>query len=238
MKIISIANFKGGVGKTTSTAAIGSALAKSKKRVLLIDMDAQHNLTQSFGIEPAGAAFALLKGEQPKPEEVQSNFFIIPSDLSLIAAEIELAGKFQRETLLEKSLQPYQKDYDYILIDCPPSLGLIAVNCFMASDLLFTPIESEYLSLSGFRILSDALDQIGIEIDRVFVTKYDNRTTLHQQAKKQIFEELKSKAFKTVIRKNISLAEAPTTGGNIFEHAPTSNGAKDYESLTNEILKL
>lgn len=241
-KIISIANFKGGVGKTTSCVNIGAGLARAGKKVLLLDMDAQHNLSQSFlvdadDLEDVTTSYQILTGAKPIPHEIEENLFIIPSSLDLIKAETELVSQFRREYILEGILKPLRKTFDFIIIDCPPSLGIITVNSFIASDLIFTPIEAEYLSLKGFSILSEALDNIGLEIDQVFISKFDGRKVLNQSVKNNVLEALGEKAFKTVIRSNISLAEAPITGKSIFEYAPRSNGANDYKSLTNEILK-
>ncbi len=241
-KVISIANFKGGVGKTTSCVNIAAGLAKAGKRVLLLDMDAQHNLTQSFGVSAdtltdVTTTYRLLTGSDFAPHQIAENLFIIPSDLDLIKAEIELVSEFRREYILDRILKPVKADFDFILIDCPPSLGLLTVNAFVASDLIFTPIEAEYLSLKGFSILSEALDKIGIEIDRVFISKFDGRKILNQSVKDNVLSALGEKAFKTVIRSNVALAEAPTKGQSIFDYAPRSNGATDYQLLTNEILK-
>ena len=241
-KIISIANFKGGVGKTTSCVNIGAGLAKAGKRVLLLDMDAQHNLSQSFlvdadDLENVTTSYQILTGVKPVPHEIEDNLFIIPSSLDLIKAQTELVSKFKREYILEGILKPLRESFDFIIIDCPPSLGIITVNSFIASDLIFTPIEAEYLSLKGFSILSEALDNIGLQIDRVFISKFDGRKVLNQSVKNNVLDALGEKAFKTVIRSNIALAEAPTAGRSIFDYAPRSNGANDYKSLTNEILK-
>ena len=241
-KIVSIANFKGGVGKTTSCVNIGSGLALMGKRVLLIDMDAQHNLTQSFLFNPeehpeVTTSYEVLSEKKVNPLQIGENLHLIPSSLDLIKSETELVSAFKREYILEGILESVKDSFDYIIIDCPPSLGIITINAFIASDLIFTPIEAEYLSLKGFSILSSALDNIQLEIDRVFVSKYDGRKILNQSVKNNVLEALGDKAFKTVIRSNIALAECPTEGKSIFDYAPKSNGAKDYQDLVNEIVE-
>lgn len=237
MRIISFANFKGGQAKTTSTVNVGAALNLSGKSVLLVDLDPQFNLTQSFGLEPSSASFDLFHDKTPAPEEIRPGLKIIPSSIELITAEIELAGRFKREYILSKSLEAYKGEFDFILLDCPPSLGILSINAFMSSDLIFVPIEAEFLALKGFAVLSSALDRIGLEIDRVFITKYDQRKILNRTVKDQLFEHLKGKVFQTVIRENISLAEAPANKQDIFTYAPGSYGAEDYKNLTTEILK-
>ena len=236
-KVISISNFKGGVGKTTSTLNIGANLATRGKRVLLIDLDPQFNLTSSLLTEiPTDGIYGILcKGEKPKPIQVREQLELIPSSLELIRAENEITGKVHREFILDKALKTIKSQYDFILIDCPPALGNLTLNAYFASDLLFVPVEAEFLSFGGHKVLADALNDIGIEIDRIFLTRYDSRKILNKTVKDAIL--LDSKALKTVIRSNIALAEAPATKQTIFEYSPNSNGAKDYNSLTTEILE-
>lgn len=238
-KVITLANFKGGVGKTTSTINIGAGLANKKKRTLLIDLDPQFNLTQSLGIhEPESSIYGALTGKEELPIiEITKKLDLIPSSLDLIKAEIELSGEFQREYILNKLLEPIKEDYDYILIDCPPSLGLLTFNSFVASELIFIPIEAEYLSLKGYSILKEALSKVGLEIDKVFVTKYDSRKILNRNVVQSIEENLNGKMFKTIIRDNIALAEAPARGVDIFRYNKNSPGAEDYLNLCKEIIK-
>lgn len=240
MKVISLANFKGGVGKTTSTINVGAGIANAGKRVLLIDLDPQFNLTQSLGIEnPPQTIYGALK-EQHKltPIAVYPSLDIIPSSLDLIKAEIELSHVFQREYILSKLLESIKKDYDYIFIDCPPSLGILTINAFVASDFIFVPVQAEYLALKGYAVLNEAIENIKLEIDKVFVTRYDGRKVLNRSVKDNIASALADKAFKTVIRENIALAEAPINHLDIFRYDSTSNGAEDYQNLVNEILQL
>lgn len=238
-RIISIANFKGGVGKTTSSMNIGSALADQGKKVLLIDLDPQFNLTQSLGInDPEDTIYEALTGKKDlQPQRISSKLDLVASSFSLIKAEIELSGEFKREFILAGLLEPLKDRYDYILIDCPPALGLLTVNGFAASNLIFIPIEAEYLALKGYSVLKEAIDKVGMEINKVFITKYDSRKILNRNVAESIKESLNGKVFHTMIRNNISLAEAPAMGVDIFRYDRNSNGAQDYMSLSKEIIK-
>ncbi len=238
-KVISIANFKGGVGKTTSTINIGAGLHQMGKRVLLIDLDPQFNLTQSLGMmETNFPIYGSLRGEFPlTPLTITKGWDIISSSLDLIKAEIELSAEFKREEILNRLIEGLKVQYDFILIDCPPSLGLLSINAFVASDEIYVPIEAEFLALKGYAILNEAIGRIGLSIDRVFITKYDGRKILNRNVLDTIRQSLGDAAFKTFIRENIALAEAPTQGVDIFRYAPKSIGADDYRSLCAEIAK-
>ena len=237
-KTISIANFKGGVGKTTSTINIGAALQQAGKKVLLIDLDPQFNLTQSLGLsDPERPVYGSLRGEYPlSPIRIMAGLDLIPSSLELIKAEIELAAEFKREDILNRLLANLTPQYDYILLDCPPSLGLLTINAFVASDDIYVPVEAEFLALKGYAVLSEAIGRIGLTIDKVFVTKYDGRKILNRNVLDTIQGSLGDAAFKTTIRENVALAEAPTQGLDIFRYAPRSIGADDYRALTAEII--
>lgn len=238
--VISIANFKGGVGKTTSTLNIGAALANAGKRTLVIDLDPQFNLTQSLGLlETQHPVYGSLRGSYPlTPLSISQNFDLISSSLDLIKAEIELSAEFKREEILSRLIEPLLKKYEYILLDCPPSLGLLTINAFVASDQIFVPIEAEFLALKGYTILNEAIGKIGLDIDKVFITKYDGRKILNRNVLDTIANSLGDAAFKTVIHENVALAEAPTQGLDIFRYAPKSIGAEDYRNLAKEILAL
>ena len=239
-KIIAIANFKGGVGKTTSVLNIGAAMARAGKRTLLIDLDPQANLTNSLDVTVKDSDTTiykiLRKIDKPKALQVADCLFIIPSSLELNKAELELSSEFKREEILGKVLKPYQTAYDYVLLDCPPSLGLLTINAFVAADYILVPIEAEYLALKGYAILNEAIGAVGLDIDRVFITKYDSRKILNRDVKESIESALQDKLFKTLIRDNIALAEAPAQGLDIFRYSPKSYGAEDYEALCREIL--
>jgi chromosome partitioning protein len=237
-KTISMANFKGGVGKTTSTINIGAALHNLGKRVLLLDLDPQYNLTQSLGVTHVERpVYGSLRGEYPlSPLTIMDGLDLIPSSLELIKAEIELAAEFKREDILNRLLAPLTPQYDYILLDCPPSLGLLTINAFVASDDIYVPVEAEFLALKGYAVLSEAIGRIGLTIDKVFVTKYDGRKILNRNVLDTIQNSLADAAFRTTIRENVALAEAPTQGLDIFRYAPRSIGADDYRALAKEIM--
>ena len=234
---ISISNFKGGILKTTSTANVGASLALKGYKVLLIDLDPQFNLTTFFDAPNVNHNIfkVLVEGEAIKPIQLRDNLFIIPSELELVRGELSLFPMMHREHRLEKALNKVKGDFDFILIDCPPSLGLLTINAYFASDLIFVPVECEYLSYTGLNVLERALDSLEMDIDRIFATKYDKRKALHQEIFKTISSD--KRAFKTAIRTNVASAESGTANQHIFEYAPSSNGAKDFEALTKEIIK-
>ncbi|THH34529.1 ParA family protein [Neolewinella litorea] len=236
---IAVANFKGGVGKTTSTINLGAALQEAGKKVLLVDLDAQYNLTQSLGLEGDSSQLynALSQGTALEPVEVSEGLYLIPSSLELIKADIELSSRFKREEILSTLLRPLTSSYDYILLDCPPSLGVLTLSAFVAAHFLIVPIEAEFLALKGYTVLSEALSSIGLQIDRVFVTKYDGRKVLNRNVLQSIKENLGERAFSTVIRENVSIAEAPATGLPVTSYQPTSYGAADYRNLAAELLQ-
>lgn len=236
-KVVAISNFKGGVGKTTSTVNIGAGLADAKRRVLLIDLDPQFNLTRSLGLKEERSIYGALRGDYPLPIVQRNEYLhVVPSALELIKAEAEFVSEYRREEKLNTVLKQLPPQYDYILIDCPPSLGVLAQMAYTSADLIFVPIQSEYLALTGYSVLVEAIDRIGIEIDGAFVTQYDQRQILDRTILEKLKTMIGDKLFKTVIRQNVSIAESTTTGQSIFEYAPTSNGANDYRSLANEIL--
>jgi chromosome partitioning protein len=238
-KVISIANFKGGVGKTTSVLNIGAGLHLMGNRVLMLDMDPQHNLTQSTGAEQGVSIYGALRSEYPlQPFTIREGFDIIPSSLDLIKSEIELAGEFKREEILARLLKPLLDKYDYILIDCPPSLGLLTINAFMGSDWIFVPIEAEFLALKGYAILNEAVGRIGLQIDKAFITMFDGRKTLNREVLDTLKNNLNDRLFETIIRNNVALAEAPARRSDIFNYAPESKGAVDYSSLCKEIIAM
>ena len=240
--IVTLSNHKGGVGKTTSTVNLGAGLAKKRKRVLLIDSDPQANLTQSLGVTPSQTLYQILKGDTPKPQAIGGRLDIIPADLELAGAEIELTSEPGREYILKQAIQALE--YDYVLIDAPPSLGLLTVNALTASDSVLIPIQSHYLAVQGLSRLLDVIGKIqgrlnpALTIAGVFLTQYDQRKVLNRDIADTIQRHLPDKLLNTRIRDNIALAEAPAMGQDIFTYSPKSNGAKDYQSLTNEILKL
>jgi chromosome partitioning protein len=244
-KVISISNHKGGVGKTTSAINIGAGLNKLGKKILLIDLDPQANLSQSLGIiEPGKTIYGALRGDYDiEPIEIVKGLDIIPSTLDLSGAEVEMSGEAGREYILRELIDPLRGSYDYILIDNPPSLGLLTINSFTASDEVFIPLQAQYLALQGLTKLIEVVDKIKrrlnkeLKVGGVFITQYDGRKVLNRDVVATIEAHFKDEVFKTRVRDNIALAEAPAQGLDIFRYSPKSYGAEDYLSLSKEILK-
>jgi len=244
-RVISISNHKGGVGKTTSAINIGAGLNKLGKKVLLIDLDPQANLSQSLGlIDQERTIYGAIRGEYKlEPVPVVKGLDIIPSTLDLSGAEVELSGEAGREYILRELIDPIKASYDFILIDSPPSLGLLTINAFTASDEVFIPLQAQYLALQGLAKLMEVIDKIKKRLNKelrvggVFITQYDNRKVLNRDVVATIQSHFKDQVFKTKIRDNIALAEAPAQGLDIFRYNPKSYGAEDYLSLCKEITK-
>ena len=243
-KVITVANQKGGVGKTSSTASIGDALAILGKRVLLIDLDAQQNLTFmiTHNEEPESSIYDTLVNNAPLPIiNVRQNLDIVPASLELARAEIDMASKIAREGILKSALEPHLGNYDYILLDCSPSLGIVVTNALVASDRLYTPLTAEALPMKGLAMLDDVVAEIHsrvnphLELGGVFFTRFNNRN-LNKEVVKMIEAKYGEKVFKTKIRENIAIAEMPLSGQSIYEYSPKSNGAIDYMALAEEIV--
>ncbi|MCS6904628.1 MAG: ParA family protein [Bacteroidia bacterium] len=245
--IIAITNHKGGVGKTTTTINLGAALAQLGFKVLLIDMDPQANLTTSLNIKDrAGKTiYEGLKGTAHPFNlvvNVKDNLFVIPSSIELSNAEVELSAIAGREYLLAELIDPIKINYDFILIDCPPSLGILTLNAFTAAKYLLIAMQSEYLALQGFSKLGESMQVIKkrinseLEILGVLLTLYDARKNLHKDINAQVESYFGEKVFQTKIRDNITLAEAPKAGKDIFSYDASCNGAKDYLDLAHEVL--
>ena len=244
-KIISISNHKGGVGKTTSAINIGAGLNKLKKRVLLIDLDPQANLSQSLGlIDQERNIYGALRGEYKlQPIEIVKGLDVIPSTLDLSGAEVEMSSEAGREYILKEIIEPLLPGYDYILIDSPPSLGLLTINALTASDEVLIPLQAQYLAIQGLTKLLEIIDKIQRRLNKelrvggVFITQYDGRKILNRDVVDIINTHFKELVFNTKIRDNVALAEAPTQGIDIFRYNPKSNGAQDYLSLCRELVK-
>jgi chromosome partitioning protein len=247
MRTIAFINQKGGVGKTTSTVNIGAGLSKLKKRVLLIDLDPQAHLTYSVGIqahEVERTVYDLLRGEV-KAEKVITERYglqIIPATLDLSGAEMEFSGVAGREFLLREALDGIN-DFDYILLDCPPSLGLLTLNGLTTAKEVFIPLQAEFLALQGLSKLLETVEVVKkrlnkkLKITGVIGTRFDQRKKLNKEVISKVQEHFGDKVFKTMIRENIALAEAPSFGQTIFEYQANSYGAEDYLALSKEITK-
>lgn len=244
-KILSISNHKGGVGKTTSAINIGAGLNKLGKKVLLIDLDPQANLSQSLGlVDQEKNIYGALKGDYKlEPISVLKGFDIIPSTLDLSGAEIELSSEPGREYILKELIEEVRSSYDYIIIDSPPSLGLLTINSFTAADEIIIPLQAQFLAMQGLAKLVEVVEKIksrlnkSLKIGGVFITQYDGRKVLNRDVVESINTHFKSEVFTTKIRDNIALAEAPAQGLDIFRYNPKTNGAEDYLNLAKEIIK-
>ena len=248
-KVISVANQKGGVGKTTTTVNLATLLAKKGKKVLLIDTDPQGNATSGLGItqELESSVYDILIGATTFNEVIQEttikNLKVCPSNISLAGAEVELVSMMSREQRLKTKLDEIKDQYDYILIDCPPSLGLITLNAFTASDSVLIPVQCEYFALEGLGQLLNTVNLVkkhlnkSLEVEGALLTMYDARTNLSNQVVKEVKKYFEDKVYKTVIPRNVRLSEAPSYGMPISIYDPRSKGAKAYEKFTKELLK-
>ncbi len=243
-KIISLLNHKGGVGKTTSAINIGAGLVELGKKVLLVDLDPQANLTLSLGIPRQRVTiYESLRGESELvPYTAKQNLDVITSTLDLSGAEMELINEAGREFLLKELFATLQEEYDYIIIDCPPSLGLLTLNALTCSHYVFIPLQTEFLALQGLAKIKQVIDKVrfrlnkGLEIGGVIATMYDARKVLNRDVVATIKKYFGEKVFETLIRDNVALAEAPAQRKDIFEYSPSSSGAEDYLKLSKEIL--
>jgi len=243
--IYSISNHKGGVGKTTSTINIGAALANKGKNVLLVDLDPQSNLTQSLGVKNVEISiYDNLRGEKMvNTIEYKKNLSVLPSSLDLSAAEIELSSEPGREYILQDILAPLTTKFDYILIDCPPSLGLLTINALTASQYVIIPMQAEYLPLRGLAKLTDIITKIQSRLNKqlkigcVFLTQFDQRKVLNRDIANSVKEFFGDKFLTSSISNNIALAEAPSQSKDIFLYNKHCKGAVDYKQLCDEMIK-
>lgn len=246
--VISIAQLKGGEGKTTTTGAIGASLARRGFRVLMIDADPQTNLTHGMGFidRPGRTLYEALHGQVSLADITQTaqGYGLVPSSLSLSGAEVELSSRIGRERLLSGLLAPEKARYDFILIDCPPSIGLLTLNALAASDYVLSPMQAERHSLKGLQEIHGVIalvrdNQINpnLELLGIVLNKYDKRKILHRDIYETIQEQFPDKMFGVTIRTNIALAEAQIVGQDIYAYQAESNGAQDYDILATEMLK-
>lgn len=247
-KIISIANHKGGVGKTTTTASMGSILAAKGYKVLLIDLDAQANLTGSLlKGEVSASIYNAMTGSQPSTLPIyrvhkKMELDLVPASLQLAQADLELSSMIARERILADLLADYKGRYDYIIMDCPPSLGLMTLNAITASDHVIIPLVAEVLPFNGLTMISDFVSMLkkklnpAVDILGILITRWE-ATNLSKQIEYGLRKQLGDKVFTTKIRKNVTIAQAPLEATNIVEYDPKSNGAIDYQAFTEEFLE-
>ena len=246
-RTIVIANQKGGVGKTTTSINLSASLAKLEKKVLVIDMDPQGNTTSGLGVDKENAennVYQLLECEIEDSiiKEVYPNLSVIPSNINLAAAEIELIGIDEKEFILKKALDQVKEEYDFVIIDCPPSLNLLTINSMCAGDTVLVPIQCEYYALEGLtqlmhtiQLVTDRLNP-DLEIEGVVFTMYDARTNLSLQVVENVKSNLNQNIYKSIIPRNVRLAEAPSYGMPITEYDSKSSGAESYLLLAEEVI--
>lgn len=248
-KVVSIANQKGGVGKTTTAVNLSTLLAKKGKKVLLIDTDPQGNATSGLGIDKNVelSTYDLLISDVTAEEIIQDtaikNLDISPSNINLAGAEVQLVSMMSREQRMKEKIDVIKNNYDYIIIDCPPSLGLITLNAFTASDSVLIPVQCEYFALEGLGQLLNTVELVrkhlnkNLYIEGALLTMYDIRTNLANQVVREVKKFFQNKVYKTVIPRNVRVSEAPSYGMPISVYDPKSKGARSYEKFTREFLK-
>lgn len=248
-RIIAIANQKGGVGKTTTTVNVAASLAAAEKKVLLIDSDPQGNSTSGMGIDLkdiTGSTYDLFTGKHTVQEIKKTTFFpwldVVPAGIDLVGVEVELIQMVSREQVLKKALGNARNNYDYIFIDCPPSLGLLTVNALTAADGVLIPVQCEYYALEGLTALMNTITLIkqdlnpDLVVEGVLLTMYDSRNNLADQVAQEVRKYFGNKVYTTVIHRNVALSEAPSHGKPVLLYDIRSRGAQSYLELAKEVL--
>lgn len=247
--VIALANQKGGVGKTTTSVNLGAFLADAGQKTLLIDLDPQGNATSGLGIDKKQikeSVYDVLINDVPLADVIQPSSHkgldIAPTTIALSGAEVELTSLMARETRLKDAFGDVKDQYDFILIDCPPSLGLLAINAFTAADSILIPVQSEYYALEGLSQLMNTIQLVrkhfnrNLQIEGVLLTMFDRRTNLGQEVNAEVKKFFGSKVYQTVIPRNVRLSEAPSHGLAIVDYDPRSTGAHEYQQLAKEVL--
>ncbi len=250
MKIVAIANQKGGVGKTTTAVNLSACLAEQGKRVLLVDVDPQGNSTSGLGIKKEGeekSIYDVLINEVPVDEATRDTLIdtlkLVPAHISLAGAEVELVNMLAREQILKRALHATKQTYDYVFMDCPPSLGLLTLNALTAADTLLVPIQCEFYALEGLSLLMNTVKLVRkslnpeLDVEGVVLTMFDSRTNLSMQVVEEVKKFFKNKVYDTIIPRSVRLGEAPSFGLPISRYAPASAGAIAYVALATEMIQ-